>query len=355
LALIVDSAVATSPQATVRRRAGFGSQLARLIEIFGWLYFVFVLMVWGSLVYGADRHWLGTLIEFGPRWMLLIPLIPLVLAALCWQRRMWWSSGITLYVILAPVCGLNLPWSMLFAPEPATVQLRVLTLNTDGVAKPADVLALVEEHQVDVVFLQECRNVDLWARQFGPDWQVRAQAEFIVAARHPLTDLEPLLIENAPPGARHFAARCQLSTALGSVNLVALHTYSPRRGLAAIRHREPNALQTLERNTQRRAREASAVASWCASLRGPTIIAGDFNQAAGSSAFAAHWGRYSDAFSVAGIGWGATFYSRWHGVRIDHVLVSTAWQPVACWPARDVGSAHRPLIATLYASQATFH
>lgn len=305
-------------------------------------------MAWGCLRFGADRHWLGTLLEFGPRWILLVPSGAVAISALAWDRRLWWIFGVSLLVVLGPIWGLCLPLSALSSTNPIAAELRVFTLNTDGRAEPSLVVTLVEESKADVVFLQECRRPEIWARQFGPDWHVRFQDEFFVASRYPLTALELLLLENLPPWDR-CAVRCQVSTPRGSVHLVNVHMYSPRRGLEAVRHRENDAIPTLQANMKRRQHEAAAIAEWISTLPGPIIIAGDFNQATRSTAYEELWGRYANAFSESGFGWGATFYSRWHGVRIDHVLVSDDWQARECWSARNVGSAHRPVIATLQA------
>lgn len=340
-----------SPKVQSPRRTTFVVLLSRTIWFLCWLYLFVVVLAWGCLRYGADRHWLGTLLEFGPRWVLLVPLAPLALGATIWNWRLWWIIGAVLIVVLGPVWGLSLPWSAIGFAKPTALQLRVLTLNTDGRADPSAVLALVEESQVDVVFLQECRRPELWVKQFGPEWHVLYEDEFVVAAKYPLTDLEPLSMEDQVPWDR-CAVRCQVSTTLGSVHLVNLHTYSPRKGLEAVRHRENNAIGTLQKNIMWRRKEALAISAWTASLRGPMIIAGDFNQAAGSTAYEDCWGRYANAFSESGLGWGATFYSRWHGVRIDHVLISDDWQARECWSARHVGSAHRPVIATLQARRA---
>ena len=65
-----------------------------------------------------------------------------------------------------------------------------------------------------------------------------------------------------------------------------------------------------------------------------------------STIFARHWSRYSDAFEEAGLGFGYTKFTRWHGIRIDHLLSDRGLSVVQCRVGPDVGSDHRPLIAT---------
>jgi len=220
-----------------------------------------------------------------------------------------------------------------------------MTLNTDGRAEPGDVVALAESAQADVVCLQEVYRPESWVQHFGAEWDVHYQDEFLIASRYRISEFETLVASDAAWD--RYAARCQLSTPLGSVHLVNLHTHSLRKGLEAIRHHDPEGIVVLEHYTQRRNDESRQIVEWVRDVDDPIILAGDFNMAAGTLAFDQHWGNYLNAYSESGTGWGATFFSRWHGVRIDHVLASRDFQALDCWVTHDIGSAHRPVIATL--------
>ena len=71
----------------------------------------------------------------------------------------------------------------------------------------------------------------------------------------------------------------------------------------------------------------------------------DINLPGESAIFRSHWGQFTDAFSSAGLGLGHTKFTRWHGVRIDHILAGPGWRFRRCWVGPDVKSDHRPLIA----------
>ena len=79
----------------------------------------------------------------------------------------------------------------------------------------------------------------------------------------------------------------------------------------------------------------------------PVIISGDFN------ATANNWGYHrlaegrADAFAVAGTGWGGTYRADIPVVRIDHVLVDSAWEVVAAHVPAVTFSDHRPLVVRL--------
>lgn len=311
----------------------------------GWLYVaVLLLLACLCLWHLADRHWSGTLLEFAPRWILLLPVPLFVLLAVLHQRRFWWIAGLALLIGLGPLTGICVPWPLRLGPGEHP-PLRVLTLNTDGRASPDEVVALAKRNEVDVICLQECYRPEIWLRQLGDDWHLRHEDEFLVASRYPISNLEVLIEEDRKWD--RLAVRCEIAGPLGTIQLVNLHTHSPRDGLEAVLHRKSDALEELAENSRRRELQSQRISQWIAAEQRPIVIAGDFNQAAGSRAYAECWGRYLNAYSEAGIGWGATFFSRWHGVRIDHVLASGDFQAVECWVADDVGSAHRPVIATL--------
>jgi len=315
-----------------------------VFRIASWGYLLLLVLTWLGLWSLADRHWVGTLIEFGPRWGLLIPMPLIALVALVFDRHLFWPAGLALVIGLGPLTGLCLPLPMRLSAG-LRPPIRIMTLNPDGRALPADVVALAESAQVDIVCLQEAYQTDRWLQEFGPEWDVRHQDEFVIASRHRISEFETLAASDAVWD--RYAVRCRLSTPQGALSLVNLHTHSLRKGLEAIRYRDPNGIAVLEHYTGRRNEQSRQIVEWMRSIDGPVILAGDFNMAAGTQAFDQHWGGYLDAYSESGSGWGATFFSRWHGVRIDHVLASRDFQALDCWVTHDIGSAHRPVIATL--------
>lgn len=317
---------------------------AIFVRIASWLYLGLLLVAWLWMWSLADRHWTGTLLEFGPRWTLLVPIPVIALMALIGDRHLFWPCGLALLLGLGPLTGLCLPLPMRLSPG-LDPPIRIMTLNTDGRAEPADVIALAESTRADVICLQEAYRAESWEQQFGPDWNVCCENEYVIASRFPISALERLTPSDRAWDC--YAVRCQLSTSLGTVNLVNLHTHSLRKGLEAIRYRDAAGIPMLEHYTQRRNEESREIVEWVRNVEGPIILAGDFNMAAGTRAYHERWGNYLDAYSESGTGWGATFFSRWHGLRIDHVLASRNFQALDCWVAADIGSAHRPVIATL--------
>jgi endonuclease/exonuclease/phosphatase (EEP) superfamily protein YafD len=83
----------------------------------------------------------------------------------------------------------------------------------------------------------------------------------------------------------------------------------------------------------------------------PVIVAGDFNMPADSTIYREVWGRYLNAFSEKGTGYGRTVFESMRGikvgVRIDHILAGNGLGIRVCETGPDVGSDHLPLIADI--------
>lgn len=343
---LIAKAASGSEKQPAARRAGW------LMWTACWLYVILLLLAGLALPLGADRHWIGTLLEFGPRWVLLLPIVLIAAAALAWDRRAAWLAALALLIGLF-VTDFRVPVGLVSASVPGPT-ISVMTLNTDGRADPGQVAALAASEGIDIVCLQECFLPDKWEAAFGDDWHFQHHNQFLIVSRYPLSTPEPLVLTDK--AWHRCAVRCQVETPQGWVHLVNVHAGTPRKGLEAILHRQPDAILKLQEQTSKHAAEAVSIANWANELPGPVLVAGDFNRSASGAIYNQCWGPFANAFSQTGWGWGATFYTRWHGVRIDHVLASPEFQARKCWPAADVGSAHRPLIArmtVLEQSQAT--
>jgi endonuclease/exonuclease/phosphatase (EEP) superfamily protein YafD len=103
----------------------------------------------------------------------------------------------------------------------------------------------------------------------------------------------------------------------------------------------------LRANTALRTAESEATRRWISRSPRPVLVAGDFNLPVDSVVYRRSWSWLTNAFSQAGTGFGSTKFTRWHGVRIDHVLGGPGWHCRRCWVGPDVGSDHRPVIADM--------
>jgi vancomycin resistance protein VanJ len=316
-----------------------------------WLYVLFIVGVWLLLRLSGDRWWFATVILFGPRWLLAIPMLALLPMAAWLRRHMLWPLLGAGLVLLGPVLGLCVPWGRHSAADMPV--LRVLTCNVDGEAVDMRALAaLIEQTGADVVAIQEC------PAEFPGDlltgWHLRREGQLLLTSRYPLHDVtfrqcrHPL-----GPWPPVNALYCRVESPWGPIGFCTVHLDSPRGGLDEVLDRwtvvSPSRSAGLVAKIENRGLESADLAEWLQGFSEPLIVAGDFNMPTDSGIYRRHWAGFNNAFSSCGFGFG---YTKWtgvgrlqYGVRIDHVLTSQEWRCGRCWVERDIGSDHLPLIA----------
>jgi vancomycin resistance protein VanJ len=307
-------------------------------------YLLSVVILTFALWNGGDTSRTGTLLLFSPRWPLGIPLLALVVISLLVARRLLWINLITAGIVVLPwmgyCCGVE-SWSR--EPEMA-MRIRVLTCNVQGNASDERIQQVVAGFSPDVVMLQECPS-PLAKKIFDEAWHLHREDQLCIASRFAIVKCSSISRETYG-GWGTVALRVMIAVGDREVQCVNVHLSTPRPGLEAIRDKGIHGLTDLDASTAQRRLESHGVAASAESER-PSVIAGDFNTPVESAIYQRDWGRYSNAFSCAGWGLGHTKFTRWHGVRIDHVLATSAWTVRRCVVGPDVGSDHRPVIADL--------
>jgi len=315
----------------------------RLAGLAAWSYLVGSLSAWALVGLVGERHWLGTLFLFGPRYTLLLPVPWLVGVVSTLGRR----RGLRLAAVLAgaavvagPVAGLNLGTSRAGGPG---VRVRVMTLNR-WVA-PLDVprlAAYIERAGVDVLCTQEgTRDPAFDAYLAGRGWHRDRQGR--LATRYPILGELPTLDSRFR---RTGAARCRLLIAPGVEALfVSAHLPTMHHGLDALKRGDAGAFRAA---IAVRREEMALFAELLAGARGiPTIVAADLNTP-GQSDLLAGLLRVSglhSAFDDVGLGLGATFPAHRPWARLDHILASPEWTFTSCRVGPRVGSDHLPVLA----------
>ena len=307
-----------------------------------WLSLGAALIAWIALQ-TADYHWLGTLVAFGPRWVLLLPVGILAVVAMVWKPWVLVPVAIAAAVILGPVMGFCVPWRKWAASGVSGAKIKVLTCNTLQGHADGRLEALIEREEADVVVLQEWPSQRPAPEMLQTGWQIARDGQMVVASRWPITASEPLYSPTA--SYRTIGLRCKLELPNGPVQVFGLHLLTPRDGLEAVLHKMLGGMAELEEVTERRRLDGEAAASWIATFPGPKLVAGDLNLTPESTIYRREFGSLQNAFSTAGFGWGGTKHTRIHSVRIDHILADDAWQCQSCKVGPNVGSDHRPLIA----------
>lgn len=324
---------------------------ARLARAAIYLYLAGVLAVWALLRLASDAWWPATVLLFAPRWPFVLPAIALAPFAIRGGGRLARPLAAAAIVALVSVMDLRLSPTgairRVFPGEKGDRALRVLTYNVGGghEVTPADVERLVDRLAPDVVGLQECANAVDPERMRARGWHVHLSGGCFLS-RFPIRKAEvrdPR--EEWPAYGSAIIARFELDTPYGVVNFVNVHLATPRDGLAAVMWKKRRGAPALEASTRQRAREAELARGWAARGSGPLLVAGDFNTPVESAIYGRWWSDLRNAYSDAGFGLGNTKTTKWHGVRIDHVLASREWRVRRAWIDEGFDGDHHPLLA----------
>jgi endonuclease/exonuclease/phosphatase (EEP) superfamily protein YafD len=304
-----------------------------------------VVVVWGLLGL-ADVWWPATLLMFSPRGLLLAPAILLMPAAMLGQRRTVVAVLLAVILTAGPVMNFAIPRSLFSSGGSSGPRLRVMTCNMHyEESSPARLKQLLAEARPDIVALQEWWG---WRRQQvfpEGEWHVHGTRSLFLASRLPIT--QTLIRGKNSISTAGAVGRYELRTEAGPVTLFNLHFASPREGLYDVTHDNRKGASNLKEGMELRWEQSENLASEANEVVGPVLLVGDFNTPPESAIFRTVWGRYTDAFSSAGWGWGYTFIGGRTTVRIDHILAGPGWRCERCWVAPSIGSPHRPVIADL--------
>jgi vancomycin resistance protein VanJ len=332
-------AVATSKGPRVRL-------LRRLATGLAWSCALGLLTVWLSLALASDRWWAATLLSYAPRWIWAGPPLLVALIVGVARPRLLWLPLLSLLFAVGPIMGFCLPWRTLWPGAAEGASLRIISCNCDGDMLDVKRLeTLIQEAQADVVLLQECHSSKALTVA-PPGWTVGNAWGLCIVSRYPFRQVD-VLRRKPPAGWFDMCAHYRVETPHGPVELFNVHLATPRGAMeTALRHSR-NAPADLEASSAVRRYESRVVSEFASDEKEAAIVAGDFNLPPESAIFRRSWSGFQDAFTTAGLGWGHTKFTRWHGVRIDHVLAGSDWRVEQAWVGPDVGSDHRPLVAEL--------
>lgn len=323
----------------------------RLLEaVVRWLGYgmcLIILIDWILLRF-TDVTWWGTVLAFAPRWPIGMPLLILLpLAALLRQWRLLLFQAVAAAGFLVPIMGFELSGFRHTCPVRRAETLRVLTCNVHGNhIDAARLSAVIAETDPNIVALQECPTTVVQQCFPKDEWFVAVAGALSVASRDPIQTAET--VDRRPMnGWGNFALVCRIERAEGPVDFTCVHFMSVRTGLGVLREQRLGGTVEAEREFQRRRDESEIVIRMLEDRGAPKLVAGDFNMTPESAIFRADWQTFHNAFAKAGRGFGYTRLTRWHGVRIDHVLADRHWAVECCRVCDDVGSDHLPVVAEL--------
>jgi endonuclease/exonuclease/phosphatase (EEP) superfamily protein YafD len=304
------------------------------------------------LMYAQGDHWWpATLLLFGPRWALGLPLLLFIPLALFRKRSLLLPLALSLGIFLWPLLG----WNMVFGSSEDSLgpAVRVLSCNTKSGSIDRDALAaLITDLNVDVVSLQELPR--WFALPILEGWHMWRKAGVAIYSKYPLEPGEEVWAAHPP----HLNKRLSGLSAVvdapqGRFLFCAVHLPSARYGLQNVISREtavdPTKAAMLEGETSGREQVSMRVASLAGASSLPVVFAGDFNMPRQSRIFRNAWGRFHDVFKETAVGYGWTFHDQYKGIpvplSIDHVVTGNGAIPLDFAVGPDIYSDHRPIIA----------
>jgi len=297
----------------------------------------------------GDKWWPTTVLLFGPRWIFLLPLAPLLPLAFLRDRALIPLLLLAGILVLGPLMGMRTGWRSVLPEGSGGPDLRIVSFNAQVGRtlfwSPAKLLA---EWEPDIVGFQECGREFAAALEQIPGWFIDARSGLCLASR-----FEILAVSEMDREALQFAggagvvATYQLDLGEGrTIFLTNLHLETPREGFELIRsgHLGEGILKVQEKSFLREV-ELRQARLFADNFQGPHIVTGDFNTPPESRSYRDSWGDWQNAFSRTGRGVGGTRLNGWIRVRIDHILANQEWRVLEAWVESDVGSDHLPTAA----------
>jgi len=316
------------------------------------VYLVLLCLLWAATRLLAEQQWLTNLLLYFPQVAYAAPAaLTLPLAVATRNGRAVLVNLLALGMVAGPLMGFNIPLGT--GPETGrggSARVRVMAYNIQGALEGFDLISeQVARFEPDVVIFSE-------ARGWGRDRKIRAQladefrgwswlqgGDVYIASRWPMIsqDKAPLMRS----GDRE-KVRAEVEAPFGRFHVVGVHFYTAVRGESLVRRRRqlPDYLRST---AEVRRHQTDDLLDWTAKLKGPVILAGDFNTPPSGRIYGSLRQRYADAFQNRGWGWGYTYPARLPLLRIDHIFHTSDWRTVDAAVGARAGSDHRPVFAEL--------
>lgn len=313
---------------------------------------------------GPDRFWLGALNLYLPQVIWALPGVVLLLLTARFAFKWAWLPLVCVLWVLWPIMGYQWPVRQARADSLGKA-LRVMTWNIKY--GKHDLLPLIEElekSRPDIVLFQDAVHAGRGPlMDYFKGWQVRSQGQYLIASKYPLSRAE---IHDLPYSGRKKESfmRCRVKVGGTEVALYNVHFKTPRNSLNAFRKAKkgawyiPKAIDRFENNVLTRLTQAQTVAEYLANEEGPVLVAGDLNSPDASMVCGTlREAGLTDVFAASGRGYGYTYghfllknklpWLRVSWMRIDHVMSSAQFTPLACRVGTGRASDHKPVVADL--------
>ena len=330
--------------------------------VLGWLtgiYGVLALVGMVALEYWGERLWVFSLLLFAPPLVILLPLVVLMVMSLVMRPRLLlYQLGVVLFLVF---WYMNFEWTKAVAKGDG--QLTAVTFNVGQSNRP-QFEAFLEAEQPDVILLQDTTKT--YATLLGKKMRgsvVAAEGEFAMVSRFPVRATK--LLADPLWAGRPVGMRFEVMVNDRPLVFYSIHMPTPRRELSRFigfrgilrdfvgrPHREPG-FGNYREWMAKRVELATTVRKILAEEKSPCIVGGDFNMPDHGLIYHLFASELSDAFKVAGCGWGLTFpgstrnplagFGPW--LRLDYFFTGRGWRAVECRPEAGTKSQHKAVMA----------
>ncbi len=341
---VTDTTPRTPATAQVKRGVPWALSFAVV-----YLIVALVIVVGTKRLGDADGHWFFTVMLFVPRWPLALPFLLLVPIAAFGRYKP------ASFAALVAAALLNLWFDDLGvsvggdSSAPRDERLRIMTYNIGGGSfEPADLVALVKEIDADVIGFEECQ---LEEGVFdGTGYTMRNDNGNCLVSRLPVRvvdvrDPQDIWDKNGSGAIARYEIEWQTRT----FSIEVVHLETVREGLQTLPFgfwkSDWDGPKVLGENVTERALESKIASEWTQRSKVPTIVVGDFNMPADSAIYRRYWSDLHNALSEKTLGPRVTKATRWHGIRIDHVLFGDGLACMSARVTRHLGMDHRPVVA----------
>jgi hypothetical protein len=320
----------------------------RLVALLVFGYAAGVAFVLVALLFTVDRHWIGTILGYGPRWIFAAPL-PIVGLAVLLSRRfvLLLPVAATAFVVFVPI----LDWSFGLGSDDRGEPIRVVTQNL-GAVMPLDdprFVGLLKETRADVFVVTECWSKDQPKGSPDPDYHFAMDYTMCVLSKYPIVKVEGRPRQDVwEEGGSGEIGVFEIQAPHGSFWILSLQLETVREGLEALLKDKLGGVPELYEKNEERRWESELATAWAKDhAKSPFLAVGDFNMPVESAIYKQYWSKYHDAWSRCGKGLGWTKRTRKTGARIDHVLYDDAWGCADAWLLPNIGSDHRGIAVDL--------
>lgn len=314
---------------------------------------VFLILLYAGETLIAERHWFTTLITYAPQQLFGVPTALLLLYSII--RRRWRpliANAVAAGFFAFAMLGFNIPLGGV--GRRSGPSFRVMTYNIHHASRGAEQIAKdVRRVGPDIVCFQETNlvkhlpNPVAELKRVLPGWHSASHGQLAVFSRYPIT--ECVIHRPVVEGWRVFL-QVTVSAKGRWLTVIDLHL-NTAAGPASLTDHYGSMAAYLRGSTGARALQISELLKDAGRVKGPLVVAGDFNTPPRGRIYRRIAAGFQDSFRASGWGLGYSYRSNLPLMRIDYIFAGKGLHPTGCAAPALAGSDHRPVVSDIVFAQ----